>query len=219
MAEALLQWTIGDQTTAVEIDVTPTRGYERTAEVTEHPVEDGSPIGDHIKLSNGVVTLEGIISNTPIRVPTGQAQGATRAPATITLPNAGAATVMKWSGPFDRVRECDALFDALVTAKARVTLTTGLRFVENLILTRYKVDESRETTGSLAVTMELKQLRIATTQRAPVPAVRRLVTPASAGTRPVDDRSVLARGLDRNAAVTDAQNRARLRRQQQNGAV
>lgn len=218
MAEAVVQWTVGEQTTLVGVDVTPSRGYERAAEVTEHPVEDGSPIGDHIKLANGTVSIEGVISNTPIQLPSGQLQGATRTPGTVALGGGlGAATVMKWSTPFDRVRECDALFDALVTAKVRVTLTTGLRFIENLILTRYKVDESRDTAGTLAVTMEFKQLRIANAQRAPVPEVRRMVTPVSAGTRPVDDRSVSARALDRNAAVTEAQQRAAARRRQQNG--
>lgn len=216
MAEASLSWTAGGTTTILEVDITPTQGFERTAEVTEHPVEAGAPIADHVKLNNGVITLEALITNTPVRIPSTQMQGATRASGT-TSTAAGDVTTLRWSGPFDRVRECDALLDSLVAARVVVTLATSLRQIENLILTRYKVDRTTESGRALPATLEFKQIRLATTQRAEVPALRRLQRPATAGTQPADDRSAIARGEDGGARqtaeqVAQARERARIRR-------
>jgi len=208
MAEATLTWTSGGAEIAVDLDITSSQGFERTAEVTEHAVEQGAPIADHVKPQSALITLECVISNSPIIVPSGQLQGATRAASSVTLATGERATVLAWSTPFDRVREVDALLDDLVQARELVSLTTAMRFAENLILTRYK--GLRETGGgdSLGVTLELKAVRIVGTQRVAVPAVRRLQVPQTRGTQPTDDRSTLARLLDGNAATTEEQRAA-----------
>src|SRR5574342_5520 len=48
------------------IDVTVAEEHELPAEVTAHPVEDGADITDHVRLTPISVTLEGIVSDTPI---------------------------------------------------------------------------------------------------------------------------------------------------------
>ena len=71
---------------AIEIDAVKTRGFESSAEVTEFPVERGAAITDHVRPLNGTLSLEGVISNTPMIIPTTQMQGITAAPGSVALP-------------------------------------------------------------------------------------------------------------------------------------
>jgi hypothetical protein len=172
----LLEWTMGGADVALEIDASPSQGYEATAEVTEHPVEQGAPVTDHIRPNNPTITVEGVISNTPVTVPTTQMQGARRAPTQVDLSVGGQtlqATLLRWSSAFDRVRECDQLLQHIVEAGIVVRLTTGLRVIEDLALTRYKVDKTRDTGDTLPVVLEFRRLRLVAVQRVTVPAVRR----------------------------------------------
>lgn len=191
----LLEWTMGGADVALEIDATPSQGYEATAEATEHPVERGAPITDHVRPNNPTITLEGIISNTPVAVPTTQIQGARRATATVELTVNGQtlhASLAQWSSAFDRVRECDQLLEYLVSAGVIVRLTTGLRQTEGLVVTRYKVDKTRETGETLPVVLEFKRVRQVSVQRVTVPAVRRGQLLDSRGPQPAPpNRSLL----------------------------
>ena len=184
---ALLRWDQDGETVGLEIDVTPTEGYESTAEVTEHPVETGSAIGEHVRPGNPAITLEGIITHAPVRVPTTQTRGLQRAPGNVDLRVAGQAvrvTLQRWSGPLDRVRACDALFTELIERGTVVSLTTSLRVTDNLVITRYKVDRSAETGDALPITLELKKVRVVSTSRVAVPAVRRLQPVEPRGPQP-----------------------------------
>lgn len=209
----LLEWTdAAGATGALEIDATKTRGWELTAETTEFPVEQGSAITDHVRPMNGTVTLEGIISNTPLVMPSTQMQGVTASPASVVLRGGDGqarATMVQWSDVFDRVKTCDGILAGLVSSATPITLTTPLRTLAGLAITRYRVDESVDVGQALALVLDFKVLRIATTARAPVPAVRRLQVPAQRAVQPVDNRSFLARALDGGAPVSAARERAR----------
>lgn len=50
----------------VAFDVSVSEVYKTDADVTDHPVEKGSNITDHIRARPLLLTLEGIISNTPV---------------------------------------------------------------------------------------------------------------------------------------------------------
>lgn len=51
---------------ALELDATLSETHSSESEVTEHPVETGSNIVDHVRPKPESLTLEGIISNTPV---------------------------------------------------------------------------------------------------------------------------------------------------------
>lgn len=63
---------IGD----VWVDVTIREGHGISAEVTEHPVELGSDVTDHIRPTPRSVQIEGVVSNTPIELPGSHTDGA-----------------------------------------------------------------------------------------------------------------------------------------------
>ena len=181
---------------AVELDATTLIGFESAAEVTEHPVETGPSVGDHIRPMNGTVTLEGIITDAPIVLPSTQAQGVSAASGTVSLPGGGTAVAQRFSGTINRVRLCDETLRGLVEAGALVTLTSGLRTVDSLAITRYAPERNADTGNSMKVTMAFKRVRIATTARAPVPLVRRAQVTLDRGAQPADNRTAAARISD-----------------------
>ena len=56
---------IGD----IWIDVSVREGHALTAEVTEHPVESGAAVADHIRRMPDTIDIDGIVTNHPIEVP------------------------------------------------------------------------------------------------------------------------------------------------------
>lgn len=221
---AYLQW--GDargDTVGLDIDAAKIVTYERAAEVTEHPVEGGSPIADHIETANGTFTLEGVISNTPVRIPRTHTRGLSRALANVDLRVGGQVErvqLQQWSGTLDRKRACHAALVELITRRTQVALTTSLETIEHLALTRVQVTEDEESGNALKLSLGFTQLRIVGTARAPVPAIPRAQVRAQRGTQPADDRSLAARAEDRGAAPTPEQRaaaRERLRIREQTG--
>lgn len=196
--KTFLQWDQDGQTIGLEVDATPSQGYESTAETTDHPVENGAAVIDHVRPGNDTFTLEGIISNAPVLVPTTQMGGVTRSVGAVPITVDGKteqATALRWSAPFDRVRICDALLRSAVKAGAVVALTTGLRSEENLVITRYGASRATEVGQAVAITLEFRQLRIVTTQRVAVPAVRALQVPPATGAQEPVPNSSFARNL------------------------
>lgn len=193
---------------SLTLDGTKTQGYEHPAEVTEHPVETGAAVTDHIRPGNPTVMIEGIVTNAPVVIPATQVPGVVRTLQTVTLATGAKVQLQRWSQTFDRVAVCDELLAALVESAALVRLTTSLRSMESLAVVRYKADRS-DPGDAVTVTLELKRVRLVSTSRAAVPAVRRAQVASQRAAQPVDDRSALARALDGGAPVTQERAAAR----------
>lgn len=196
--KTLLTWEAASNVAAgaLELDATTLLGFEATAEITEHPVERGPNVADHIRPMNGTLAMEGVITDHPITLPATQMNGATLAPGTVDLPGGGRATVQRFSAPVDRVRACDAVLQSLVDGGALVTVTTGLRTTESLAIARHRAERNGETGESVKVVLEFKRVRLATTARAPVPLVRRAQVQLDRGAQPADNRTAAARLSD-----------------------
>lgn len=200
---ALLEWTDGFSY-AIEFDAAEVYGFESTNETTDKAVERGGTVTDHVRANPDTGSVEGIITNSPLRAlaPTRDRSVATQP---VKLSDGSSVNVETWNTPFDRVRAVDELFLQLMDAKSLVKLTTGLRVMEDLIVTRYSVKKDGQTGNAAAVVVEFKQIRFATTERALVqPIQRRAIPPQQRGAQPGDNRSVLARIGDGGvAAVRD----------------
>jgi hypothetical protein len=179
----------------IELDVVERESYESTAETIEHAVDSGVVLSDHVKRNPDTITLEGMVTNTPIVLPRTQMGGVTASVQASTLSVGGRelrASVLTFSGPFDRVRAVDDALHALMGGVV-VRYTGTLRTTDDMIVTRYRVDRDAQTGGALPVTIELRKIRRAEVRRVPVPAQRRGQPPAPRGAEPAPPRaSVLA---------------------------
>lgn len=201
---ALLQWTAGNADVFLDLDVVERDGYEVTAEVTDHAVERGANVADHVRPGNDTFTIEGMVTNQPIVQPRYQMDGVTGRVQTADLKTAGKASTFQWSAPFNRVRVIDTLLAGLVRDGVLVKYTTSLRTVDDVVITRHKAERSAATGDAINVTLELRRVRLVSTQRVavPDPAQRRGQAQRDRGTAPgttptpARERSALAAAED-----------------------
>ena len=76
-----LHVTIGD----IWIDVSVREGHDLSAEVTEHPVESGASVADHIRPLPPIIEIEGMVTNHPIELPGSHVEGARVNPAPLEI--------------------------------------------------------------------------------------------------------------------------------------
>jgi hypothetical protein len=196
-----ITWETGGRSVAVTLDAATEQGFEVTAEPTDHAVERGADIADHVKPGPRTFTVEGVITNTPIADDgAGPVRGSVRS---VPLGGGRSALVFAWDSAFDRVRTVDALLADLVDAGGLVTYATSLRpSVEDVVVTRYKATRSATIGDAVAVSLELRRVRLVSVRRVevPDPAQRRGQTRGERGGQPAgataDRRSALARALD-----------------------
>ncbi len=197
MVQPLLEYQTADGFLAIALDVTEKEGYESTAEPTEHAVDSGVVIVDHLKRNPDTITLEGMVTNSPLVLPASHTGGVTGGVQPTTLNVGGRelkASVLTWSGSFDRVRAVDEALHALVGA-AVLRYTGVLRTVEDLVLTRYSTSKDSEHGNALPVVLELRRIRRANIQRVPVPAQRRGQPPQNRGQQPATPNNSVGENL------------------------
>lgn len=188
---------------SIDIDCSVEETYTTAAELTEHAVEDGANISDNVRPHNDTFTFSCVISGTPIESPSfgmdgnsGSNQGQS-----ITVGNQQiTANTWTFAQPIQRVFACDQQIRALIKAGTTVTMTTGVRQIPNCVVLGHKWNRSAENGNDLVFTLDVSEVRIATTQSTTVsvPARRTGQTQGNAGSQPAqqDSRGVLARAAD-----------------------
>lgn len=114
----------------IELDVSISEDHKYTSKVTSFPIENGTNVSDHIINLPEIVTIEGIVSDTPLNI--------------FSLGN----------------RSIDA-FNSLVQIhrdKKIVTLVTGIKVYQNMVMTVLNVPRSLETGQSLTFNLEFQKV-------------------------------------------------------------
>lgn len=161
----------------LDFDVFVTENHSTSAEATMHPVEKGVKFTDHIKVNPDRLTLEAIVTNTPItdrKLSSGQSGKSERVtidtetrsvPLGIASPVNQGQSVLAFES-FDR---CKAVYDdivALCKAAVPVNCITNLRTYEGMAITSVSVpvDVGYAPNNALRFSFELLELRIVSTQ-------------------------------------------------------
>lgn len=155
------------------------------ASLTEHAVEGDAAINDHKYTELRTVTLECIVSNTPLGPPplTGsRSQTIDASTSKVDLGDGMSAQALVYSRDIHRVADVLAELEDLVRKPITVTVVTSLKAYEDMTLVR--VSPSRDASDGDAVTfdIELKEVRRARTETTTAPQPRRAIN------RPVADR-------------------------------
>lgn len=190
----------------VEFDLTETEGHEFTSEVTDHPVEAGSDITDHIRPQPQTLSLQMFVTQTPIGdgggrgAPTPVALDIPPAPPTgflsaLGFPNIritppAVAQVLAFPVAFDRIKETHDRLLELWQKSITVSVVTSIRTYLSMALTRVSLPKNEP--GGATITIELKQITTVTTAsvKAPQPLEKRGAPSTSKGaqsTNPVND--------------------------------
>lgn len=133
------------------IDASLSETHTLSSEATEFPVESGADLTDHIRRLPIEVTIEGIVSNTPIG-----AVAAARATETAEL------------GEELEVLPADealARLERIYERRQPVTIQTELKLYERMAMTSLEIPRDRTTGRALMFTATFRQIKIVTNER------------------------------------------------------
>lgn len=137
----------------IELDATISAVHVRNVTATAHPVERGAKITDHLRPEPDEVTIEGIVSNTPIgRV------AQTRAVSFAGTTFASATTGGSNFGTPGYAEEAFAKLEQIASQGALVTLATELKTYTDMALVSLNVPRDKTTGDALRFTATFRKI-------------------------------------------------------------
>lgn len=193
-----ISYSTGGVLAVIEFDATISATHLAGSDVTEHSVEAGVNVTDHIRPRVDRLTLDCFVTNSPIRVPKTNLGGATggvgpldlEVPTTtelpISVPGVGAAlkgagllngtsvvkaTVLQFNGDFDRVGEVYHELKTLQETATLLTVVTDLREYEDMVIEELTVPREVGDGDAAHFQLGLKHIRFATAKVVPAPKI------------------------------------------------
>jgi hypothetical protein len=130
------------------LDASITESHVGEVEVTEHPVEKGAAISDHSRPRPDLLTIEGLVSNTPLNLTQAQRAGAAQG------------TEQAIQGQPGYAEAAYAILRDLRETGKLITVVTALRTYDNMVMVQLTVPRSAKTGEALRFTAQFKQVRV-----------------------------------------------------------
>lgn len=165
-----------------EIDIAESEEHDYENEVTEHPVESGADITDHVRARSIGLTVEGVVSDTPLEAL------AKRRNELVVI---GGETFAKPS------EEAFARLLEISDTREPITVNTSLKTYTNMILERLSAPRNAGTGEALRFTATFKQIRLITNERTTV------VVSVPRGSKKVNRGQAFSPDVEAPAKVTD----------------
>jgi len=145
---------------SISLDASINETHHSSALITDHPVEVGVNITDHVVVQPDTLEIHGIISNTSLLFPAA-------------LP--GVALVQSIGNLItgvsnDHAQTSYLALKDLVSGNALVTIVTTLRQYENMLLEDLSVDRNAQYADAIKFTVRAKEVRIISTSSTPLAA-------------------------------------------------
>lgn len=135
---AVIFWQINETTFEYVIpDATTSENHRVSNQVTSHPVELGVEVADHIIAQPDEISIEGVLSNTPVEY------------------------MAALRNPPDRAEQ---IYEKLLDLREKGYLAyilTSLRQYENMALVSFTVPRDAERGGSIFVQLTFRQVKVA----------------------------------------------------------
>lgn len=164
------------------LDVVKEEIPEYSADVTEHPVEEGPEVSDHVQLKNPSLRLKGLISNTPLdtsiaiaNLLSGGLAAISSSQARSNLLNTGLSQVTGLAGAALQGKAANAINEGIAGAMDAITRTILLNAYESrlpfnvitkrqrytdMVIERMSFPRDEDTGYALVFEITLKKLRI-----------------------------------------------------------
>lgn len=132
----------------IVVDATVQEEHKSSCDLTENPVEDGAKITDHVQLKPKELSIDGVISDTPLGASFVQNFQNSSSSSGNSLSNSS--------------RSIDAYQQLLELQKSRepFTVTTGLKQYTNMILVDLSVPRTVSTANAIHFKASMKEIRI-----------------------------------------------------------
>lgn len=126
-------------------------------EVTDHPVEQGAAVSDHARPKPEELTIEGVVSNTPLNFIQAR-RSVTSEGFTWTT----SAQINAVRGTPGNAEAAYVTLRAMRDVPKLLTIITALRSYDNMVMTSLKIPRDKETGDVLKFEAKFKQVRIVT---------------------------------------------------------
>lgn len=150
-SELVRGWSATTQS-GIVIDATVSEEHMSSCDVSDNPIEGGADVADHVQMKPAQLTIEGVISDTPLGYAIiGNIQNLVRSITTLF----GASS-----------RSQDA-FDAMIElqkSRQPFTVITSLKRYTNMILVELSVPRTAQTGGAIHFRATMREVFIAQTQ-------------------------------------------------------
>ena len=157
LLESLMGFSGRTKVGEVELDATISQVHNLEADVSDHSVEEGSDISDHVRPRPKVIQLDGQVSD--VAVETGY-PGQSAVSSVVSLVKGDDPVKAAW-GTLKAYFEDGEIID----------LTTSLATYDNIVIASFSVTRDATSGKILRFSMTLKQIRIATTATAAALAI------------------------------------------------
>lgn len=150
-------------------DAVTSETHDTGSTITESPVEAGAPISDHKRPLQRRLSIEAVVTNTPIgRVPdSGDGSGEI---AFSEQKSEGAGAVVRvYTTSFDRMTSVLSVLDRLATEAIAVTITTRVRTYEALQIRSVSAPRKSDDGDSITFQIEAVEIRIVEALRVDIP--------------------------------------------------
>lgn len=172
--------TIGGQIAPIVLDATVKESFVTKAEPTQHPVENGADVTDHVIIKPNSLSISGIITETPfagisdlvkatgatVGASIGAALGPFGAAAGAVVGAVGGKTLAgSLFGSSDRVLSAVAAeFVKLRDARQPIDIQTGLQLYKGYVLSSCSVSRDQKSGQSISVDLEFIELILVESQ-------------------------------------------------------
>jgi hypothetical protein len=144
---------------ALTLDASISEQHTSEVEVTEHPVEAGANIADHARVKPAVLTIEGLVSDTPIN-----RSQVRRIVESLGVSFESLSLEDVLAGQPGYAQQAFGVLETMRDTAKLVQIVTGLKTYEDMILTSLSVPRNAQSGDALRFTATFKHVRLVTNQ-------------------------------------------------------
>ena len=138
------------QISSIVLDASVSETHTASSTITDHPVEKGANIADHVRRQPDSIVINGVISNTSTMFPNN-------------IPGVAAiktiANVLS-NVSIDTAQTSYLALKELLNGKELITIVTTLRTYENMLLEELTVDRNASNGNALVFTARAREVRL-----------------------------------------------------------
>lgn len=183
------------------IDAAPVETHTLDSATTDHPIEDGADVTDHIRVLPDRVTIEGIVSNTPIGLAAEVRSSASQFLVESTGGEITADTPLRGLPADDAL----ALLKQIRADREPVTVVTTIETYENMVMESLTIPQG--TGDALQFRATFREIQIVKTERTSIPvSVPRGEKKTNLGTK-TSETVPESKALDRQRQLNNKMNK------------
>lgn len=211
----------------IAVDAIVRETHRFAGEATTHPVEEGGDVSDYYRPAPRAVQLEGVITDTPLRVPGSHNSGAQLTSKSVEVPGGSLGlrlgpivlpfnappqqgSVQTFSATMERVKSTWEAFEEIFAQQKIITIVTSLRTYPDMALSELEVERKPGSYKFSCFATQIRTVASGRTQAAPIPKVTRAVPKVKKGNQQpkpepsAPTKSLTAQLLDAKGALAKA---------------